>query len=53
MNEQITTSKCPVCNGTGLVPNGFYTAIGANEWTTNSSQPETCKSCGGKGYLII
>ena len=42
---------CPVCNGKGLVPNGFYDVnIHDNYYSTNTS-PETCRSCGGKGYI--
>jgi predicted methyltransferase len=43
--------KCPVCNGTGLVPNGFYLAIGANNLTTSSVEPEQCRSCKGTGIV--
>ena len=44
---------CPVCLGKGLVPNGFYMAVGTNNYTTSSMTPETCRSCGGYGYLIL
>ena len=42
---------CPICGGKGLVPNGFYTAIGTSYYSTTSTSPETCRSCGGKGYI--
>lgn len=42
---------CPVCGGKGLVPVGFYTAIGTPYYSTTSTSPETCRSCGGKGYI--
>lgn len=42
---------CPVCGGKGLVPNGFYIAIGTPYYSTTSTSPETCRSCGGKGYI--
>lgn len=42
---------CPVCGGKGLVPTGFYTAIGTPYYSTTSTSPETCRSCGGKGYI--
>lgn len=42
---------CPICGGKGLVPNGFYTAVGALYYGTTSTSPETCRSCGGKGYI--
>ena len=44
---------CPVCKGRGNVPSGFYLAVGVNSWTTTSTSPETCRSCGGAGYIII
>lgn len=39
---------CPVCEGpdgepTGVVPGGFY--------TPGRSNPETCRSCGGRKYV--
>lgn len=41
--------KCPVCEGRGLVPQGFYnlhlTGI------SGSTAPETCKTCNGQGIL--
>lgn len=42
--------RCPVCEGRGTVPHGFYSAFGA---LTNNTAPETCKSCEGKGYVAI
>lgn len=41
---------CPVCNGKGLVPNGFYN-VGTNEHYSSNCSPETCRSCNGKGYI--
>ena len=43
---------CPVCNGNGLVPNGFYTQT-TGMWSTADTTPETCQSCGGTGYLVV
>ena len=40
---------CPICRGTGQVPNGFYNQV-SGLWTTNSTQPEKCRACNGKGY---
>lgn len=42
---------CPVCGGKGLVPTGFYTAIGTPYYSTTGTFPETCRSCSGKGYI--
>ena len=49
--------KCPVCLGNGLVSNGYYNATRQEEgyllWTSGSTEPEICRSCNGKGYVII
>lgn len=42
--------RCPVCNGKGIVPNGFYSSTGES-WVTASLVPETCRACNGKGYI--
>ena len=50
----MTIEKCPVCNGNGLVDNGFYLRPGTvGNWTTSSVEPETCRSCSGKGYVVV
>lgn len=41
---------CPVCQGKGLVPNGFYN-VGCGSYYSSNTSPETCRSCGGKGYI--
>ena len=46
-----TPFKCPVCEGKGIVPNGFYDAIGVNTWTTSDVTPETCRTCNGSGII--
>lgn len=43
---------CPVCYGKGIVPQGFYTSTGMT-WVSNGSGSEKCRSCQGKGYIII
>jgi hypothetical protein len=42
---------CPVCQGKGLVPMGFYTAIGQEHFSASDTAPERCRSCGGGGVL--
>ena len=42
--------KCPVCNGTGLVPVGFYNPDPYYSGSTNAA-PEKCKSCNGTGIV--
>lgn len=43
---------CPVCNGRGAVPHGFYD--GGSQWaTTTVAWPpkEVCRSCSGTGIV--
>lgn len=42
---------CPVCNGTGNVPSGFYSRTG-KMWSTTTMTPEPCRSCDGRGVII-
>lgn len=42
---------CPICGGKGLVPNGFYYSVGTSYYSTTNTSPETCRSCGGRGYI--
>lgn len=46
--------KCPVCNGRGFVPAGFYSLPGSNQYNSKyfNYSPEPCRSCGGTGILI-
>lgn len=43
--------RCPVCFGVGRVAAGFYSRVGTNTWTTNTIEPEECRSCGGTGLV--
>jgi DnaJ-class molecular chaperone len=50
------TSKpycCPVCGGRGLVPQGFYTAIGVHYFSATNTAPEKCRTCFGSGYIVV
>lgn len=38
--------KCPVCEGRGWVPNGFYGVVDCT-----STANETCRSCNGAGII--
>lgn len=43
---------CPVCNGNGEVSSGFYSHPGDYPyWVRGATGPETCRSCGGKGWV--
>lgn len=41
---------CPVCNGKGMVPAGFYDFHPSSECTI-ASTPEMCRACGGSGVI--
>ncbi len=47
-----TLHTCPVCQGRGAVPSGFYGAVGVESWTTNTLAPDPCRSCDTKGYIV-
>jgi len=42
--------KCPVCEGRGHVPQGFYLDLLS---TTGTTGPVQCRSCKGMGYICI
>lgn len=42
---------CPVCHGTGHVDAGFYYQT-SGQWSS-SGGTEPCKSCNGKGFVVI
>jgi len=44
--------KCPVCNGNGLVGEGFYNQV-SGQWSTTNTNFEKCRSCNGKGHITI
>jgi hypothetical protein len=41
---------CPVCNGNGLRPPGFYSQV-SGIWTDSSTALEKCRSCDGTGVV--
>ena len=45
-------TKCPVCYGMGTVPPGFYEGK-HDQYATSNVPPPTCRSCGGKGYVVV
>ena len=48
----MTVERCPVCGGNGIVSAGFYTTT-SGQWSTGGTASETCRSCKGKGYVIV
>ncbi len=42
--------RCPICNGKGIVPNGFYSSA-EGYGTTTDATPETCRTCNGEGIV--
>jgi len=42
--------RCPVCNGNGLVDNGFYRQT-SGTWASTDTAPEKCRSCNGQGIV--
>ena len=52
MEDENKAVCCPVCYGRGFVPAGFYESTGLT-WISSTTGNETCKSCCGKGYIII
>ena len=48
----MAVERCPVCGGNGLVPNGFYSQT-SGCWPSTGTGGETCRSCGGKGYIVV
>ncbi len=43
-----TIQKCPICEGRGLVPCGFYSGP-----LQTSTTPEQCQPCRGAGILKV
>jgi hypothetical protein len=46
------TELCPVCQGKGIVPRGFYRIpLGQETFSDSSTSPEQCKRCVGVGTI--
>ena len=50
VSKSLAPHRCPVCNGNGLVANGFYMQT-SGYWSTTNITPETCCSCNGSGIV--
>ena len=47
-----TQQKCPICNGNGIVPGGFYTSCrGSMSISTVCTEP--CRNCEGMGVVYV
>jgi DnaJ-class molecular chaperone len=46
------TERCPVCEGRGVVPKGFYDET-TGQWGANSTEPEICRACNGRGFILV
>lgn len=44
--------RCPVCNGNGMVPAGFYNQT-TGDWSGANLASEQCRSCDGKGCIVL
>ena len=50
----MTVECCPICHGNGLVSAGFYSHPGDYPiWVTSRVASEKCRSCDGRGYIIV
>jgi len=46
----MSVQLCPVCEGKGKVPPGFYSE-NPDSFSTTSASWETCRACGGRGVI--
>lgn len=44
----MTPHRCPVCDGVGMKPPGFYDLLPCS---TTSASPEQCRTCYGRGIV--
>ena len=44
--------KCPICEGHGNVPGGFYNALPNSPWSSTNVS-ETCRNCAGSGVVYV
>jgi hypothetical protein len=52
--QSLKIQRCPVCEGRGTMPNGFYARTsfpGLMPQSNPVPRTEVCKSCDGKGYI--
>ena len=51
--KQKHAERCPVCYGKGFVAEGYYKHFGDYWIGTGYMTPETCRGCGGKGWVEV
>lgn len=44
--------KCPICNGHGIVPPGFYLYPEGQYFFSTTCSPEKCQTCLGSGKIL-
>lgn len=49
----MTEIRCPVCEGRGIVPQGFYAYPAGQGHTSNHTAPDRCRRCGGVGTIPV
>lgn len=47
---QLKPHCCPICEGNGLVDNGFYNQT-SGKWSSTSISFEQCRTCHGIGII--
>ncbi len=48
-----TPFKCPICEGHGILPAGFYTVPAGQEFVSTDCANVQCVSCSGTGILYV
>lgn len=49
----VHSERCAVCGGTGHVAAGFYDKV-TDVWSMSTINiPETCRSCAGRGFIVL
>ena len=43
---------CPICDGRGIVPQGFYAVPTGQQFMSTNLVPEQCRSCTGMGKIL-
>ena len=47
----MSVERCPVCEGRGTVPSGFYDRERPDSKTLHPTEP--CRSCAGRGVFVL